>query len=246
MICGLVDIEFLKLVKGLHKGENPLDQFYNANVNLATGSQAMNLFRPEPVIKRPTKLAKFPEFTSWDKEVVRGEMSVKALVEYLETKYGMTISHLLPPKQDKIITFDASQKAKLDWKIEVTEESKVTVEPEAVYGAWPQLRMAVQMLGRVPAGAARNNFLNQVNKSIQSLNGVKENFTKRFEGPVSEAYYATARPSDEEADKQKYFDAVWAKRPYVVLQVHATNSEGEDVDFPLIQYNYKGEEAGEN
>merc|ERR1711972_487790 len=84
MICGLVDVEFLKLVKGLHKGENPLDQFYNANINLATGLQAMNLFRPEPALKHETKLQAMSEYTSWDKVAVdgkaHGELSLKALV----------------------------------------------------------------------------------------------------------------------------------------------------------------------
>ena len=67
MICGLVDVEFLKLVMGsrahgfmaswaetrakvalkcaccklrMHKEEGALDKFYNANINLATGLQA--------------------------------------------------------------------------------------------------------------------------------------------------------------------------------------------------------------
>ncbi|CAE7536877.1 UBA1 [Symbiodinium sp. CCMP2592] len=43
MICGLVDMEFLKIVLGMHREEGALDKFYNANVNLATGLQAVEL-----------------------------------------------------------------------------------------------------------------------------------------------------------------------------------------------------------
>merc|ERR1719499_993344 len=84
MICGLVDVEFMKLVKGLHKTENALDKFYNANINLATGLQAMNMFRPEPALKKQTKLAALPEYTSWQKVVIDGEVSLKQLVEQIE------------------------------------------------------------------------------------------------------------------------------------------------------------------
>jgi len=239
MICGLVDLEFMKLVKGLHKGEQPLDQFFNANINLATGSQAMNVFRPEPATKRETKLKKQPDFTTWDKvEIDEGEITLKALVEQLQERYGATVKRLFPVGNDKVCVFDSSQVEKLNWKIEF-KEGKVIIEPEAVYAAWPQLRMAVQMLGKVPEGAARKNFENQVNAAAKSLQAVKEGFTKRFEGAASEAYTAVARPPDEEAEKQKYFNAVQCKRKYVALQAHLTNDEGEDAELPLIRYVFR-------
>merc|ERR1719399_257346 len=74
MVCGLVDIEFMKIVKGLHKkGENPSDAFFNANVNLATGSAAFNAFNPEGPIKKDSNLGSMPNFCCWDKIVVEGE-----------------------------------------------------------------------------------------------------------------------------------------------------------------------------
>lgn len=239
MICGLVDMEFMKLVKGLHKGEQPLDKFYNANINLATGSQAMNVFRPEPPVKRETKLPKLPEYTTWDKVNIKGEVSLKQLVEELQTRYDATVRRLYPAGDDKICVFDSSQHAKLGWKIEVEASGQVTIEPDEVYTAWPQLRMAMQMLQRVPEGAARNNFLNQVRAAAKSLQSVKESFTARLEGPASEAYIAVARPQ-EDAEKQKYFDAVLAKRRYIALQAHLTNATGEDADLPLICYTFRG------
>ena len=64
----------------------------------------------------------------------------------------------------------------LDWKIEISEGQallfrssevarQVMIEPEEVYSSWPQLKMAVQMLGRLPEGGARKNFENQVGQS---------------------------------------------------------------------------------
>merc|ERR1712224_1179708 len=109
MICGLVDVEFIKLVRGMRKEENPLDKFYNANINLATGSQAMNVFRPEPALKKESKLAAMPAYTSWDKVDVQGEISLKALVAQIEQSYGAKFVRLFSPGDDKICVFENSQ-----------------------------------------------------------------------------------------------------------------------------------------
>merc|ERR1712151_503734 len=133
-----------KLVKGLRKGEDPLDKFYNANINLATGSQAMNVFRPEPTVKLQTKLTALPEYTTWEKIDIQGESSVKVLVEQLRTSYGCTVKRLFPIGNDKVTLFEDIQLEKLNWKIELQADGKCVVEPEAVFSTWPQLRMAVQ------------------------------------------------------------------------------------------------------
>lgn len=58
----------------------------------------------------------------------------------------------------------------LDWKIELSD-GQATIEPEEVYSTWPQLKMAVQMLGRLPEGGARKNFENQV-EHLKTFKGV--------------------------------------------------------------------------
>jgi ubiquitin-activating enzyme E1 len=239
MICGLVDVEFLKLVKGLHKGENALDKFYNANINLATGSQAVNLFRPEPAEKKKTNVAAMPECTSWDKVEVAGEITLEAFVNELETRFGVTVQRIFPSGEDKICVFDRSQIEKQNWRIEILEGGKVLIEPEDVYTAWPQLRMAAQMIGRVPEGAARKNFASQIEASAKSLQNVKDTFTTGFRGPVSEAYLKVARPSAEEPEKRKYFDAVCSKRSYIALQANVLNKDGSEAELPLIRYTFK-------
>ena len=60
MICGLVDIEFCKLVLGLQNVGK--DAFFNANINLAVGANAFNAFNPEartppsPAIQKGTRV----------------------------------------------------------------------------------------------------------------------------------------------------------------------------------------------
>jgi len=240
MICGLVDMEFLKIVKGLHKEENPLDLFYNANVNLATGSGAMNVFRPEAVIKKESKVAAMPEYTTWDKVEVAGEISMKELIEQISSKYKVTVKKLLPVGSETLVIFDEAEIRKLEWKIEITEEGAVVLEPEAdVFTAWPQLKMAVQMLGKLPAGSgARTTFENQVRTAAKSLQGVKDNFSAAYTGPFSKAFAQKARPAEDE-EKQKYFDAVFAKRPYIALQAHILNESGEECNLPSIKYNFR-------
>jgi len=238
MICGLVDVEFMKLVLGLHNGEGPLDKFFNANINLATGLQAMNVFRPEPAIMRKTMLQPLKEFTSWDKVEIQGEISLQALIAKLKSEYGADVQRLFPAGDDKASIFDKIDLEKLNWKIELSA-GKVDIQPEAVYSAWPQLRTASQMLGRLPDGAAKKNFEAQITAAANSLQRVKDTFKGRFEGPASQAFIAAVRPSDEQKEKQAYFDRVQLKRKYVALQAHVNNRSGEEAELPLIRYSFK-------
>jgi len=241
MICGLVDMEFMKLVKGLDKGDNPLESFYNANVNLATGSQAMNMFRPEASIKLKSNLQSMPEYTSWDKIDITAEPSCKTvrdLVEHIASKYECKVKRLYPKGNDKICLYDENEVAKLDWMVEL-REGKLVAEPEAVFNAWPNLRMAKQMLEKLPEGGARTNFENQVSAAAKSLQATKDTFESRFNGLVVDAFVQMARPPDSEADKQQYFDTVHAGSSYVGLQVHVLNSVGEEAELPHIKYTYR-------
>merc|ERR1711862_556533 len=120
---------------------------------------------------------------------------------------------------DKICTYDHVEVSKMEWTIEL-KDGKLVAEPEAVFTAWPQLKMAKQMLEKMPEGAARTNFENQANAAAKSLQAVKDTFSQRFNGPIADAYVQVARPAESEPEKQKYFDAVQAGRSYVALQAH--------------------------
>jgi len=65
MVCGLVDIEYCKLVLGLQS--QGIDKFLNSNINLAAGSGNFTTFAPDPPIPILTGLES-PQpksFTSW-------------------------------------------------------------------------------------------------------------------------------------------------------------------------------------
>merc|ERR1712232_132126 len=198
---------------------------------------AFNVFRPEPAIQKESKLESKPKWTTWEVIDVKGEIPLQQLVDDLQNKYGCVVKSLHDAADDKLIIFEAVQIKKLTWKIELTDDGKVVIEPEEVFGAWPQLRMAAQMYSRVPAGGARTNFENQIKKAQESLKNVKDTFAARFAGPVSQAYFQICRPEDEE--KRKYFDAVYANRPYVALRAHLLNSQGEDAELPIIKYTFR-------
>mmetsp|Transcript_3005 Transcript_3005/g.6757 ORF Transcript_3005/g.6757 Transcript_3005/m.6757 type:complete len:1300 (+) Transcript_3005:21-3920(+) len=257
MVCGLVDIEFCKLVLGLQSEGR--DKFLNSNINLASGSSNFTTFSPDPPIPISTGLiSPCPEsFTSWDKFEVNcgleSEYTVEELVAYIEKSFGVHVHRLYQAGNTAdIAVYNDRDKTKLDWNI-VTDEStgKVTVS-DGVYTQWPQLRMAVQMLGRLPpTSGQRNIFANQVSNVQKSLEQTKESFDRSYRGPVSASYQSTYRPTDDESEKQKYFDTIFTSRNYLVLGVDChyanangdndndTNSQDEDIHLPPIKYIFK-------
>lgn len=90
MICGLVDIEFCKLVLNLQNLGN--SQFYDSNFNLALGSEAFSVFNPmgpkEVTNLRKTNLDSFESFTTWDKLEFSGDLTGVQLAALLQSKYG--------------------------------------------------------------------------------------------------------------------------------------------------------------
>ncbi|CAE7644739.1 GIP [Symbiodinium microadriaticum] len=75
--------------------------------------------------------------------------------------------------------------------------------------------------------------------AAKSLQAVKDGFANQCQSKVTEAYVKVARPSDEESEKQQYFDAVLAKRSYLALQADLLTPSGEDADLPPIKYNFR-------
>jgi hypothetical protein len=138
--------------------------------------------------------------------------------------------------EDKAV-YNALDKQKLDWDISIDESGKATVS-DGVFTQWPQIRMAVQMLGRLPpASGQRKIFATQVDNVKKALDQTKESFMSTFKGPVSSAFRTTYRPEDKESEKQQYFDAIFGARNYVVLGIHCL-AEGveEDIALPPIKY----------
>lgn len=241
MVCGLVDIEFCKLVMGLQSQGS--DKFLNSNINLAAGSSNFTTFAPDPPIPISTGLdAPHPEsFTSWDKMEIsrkRKEMSVEELVIHIENSFGVTVDRVFQhgDNEDRAL-YNALDKRKLDWDISFDDDDKVTVS-DGVFTQWPQVRMAVQMLGRLPpTSGQRGMFKSQVEKVKVSLDQTKASFLARFTGNVSNAYYEVYRPS-EEGEKQDYFDTVFRSRDYVTLGVDCHTETKDDITLPCVKYTF--------
>ena len=245
MVCGLVDIEFCKLVLGLQSQGR--EKFLNSNINLAAGSGNFTTFCPDPPIPIATGLkAPQPEsFTSWDKVEIscglEGEMTVEHLVQNIEKQFGVHVHRIFAAGNtaDKAV-YNETDKEKLDWEITIDEAGKATVS-DGVYKQWPQIRMAVQMLGRLPAASGqRKVFATQVENVKKALDQTKESFKDTFRGPVSAAFKGAYRPGDEEAEKQQYFDTLFNSRNYLVLGIDCHHDEGADeIHLPPVKYIFK-------
>mmetsp|Transcript_33227 Transcript_33227/g.61177 ORF Transcript_33227/g.61177 Transcript_33227/m.61177 type:complete len:1298 (+) Transcript_33227:96-3989(+) len=239
MVCGLVDIEFCKLVLGLQSQGS--DKFLNSNINLAAGSGNFTTFAPDPPVPISTGLES-PQpksFTSWDKIEISckaNELSVEQLAQYVSRTFGVSVDRIFlhGDTEDKAI-FNEMDKSKLDWAIDFAEDGKVSVS-DGVFTQWPQVRMAVQMLGRLPpTSGQRAIFKSQVEKVKVALDQTKESFMKKFTGKVSDAYHQVYRPL-EEGEKQDYFDSVFEARDYVTFGIDCHTQSKEDITLPPIKY----------
>lgn len=162
-------------------------------------------------------------------------MSVEKLVQYVARTFGVTVDRIFAhgDAEDKAI-FNSVDKQKLDWDINFDDDGKVTVS-DGVFTQWPQVRMAVQMLGRLPpTSGQRMVFKSQVEKVKLALDQTKYTFMRKFTGKVSDAYLEVYRP--EEGDDQEYFDSVFKGRKYVALGVDCHTDTKDDIRLPCIKY----------
>ena len=245
MVCGLVDIEFCKLVMGLQCMGR--DMFLNSNINLAAGSGNFTTYSPDPPVRLETGL-KSPQpeyFSSWDKiEIMSGtpEKSVEHLVGYIERSFGVTVDRIFAfgSSADKAV-YNAVDKQKLGWDITFDEGGKPQVS-DGVYGAWPQIKMAVQMLSRLPPSSGqRKVFEGQIDNVKKALDKAKTTFADTFYGPVSKAYRLAYEPEDEK--EREYFDEVVERSGYAKLGVHCHSEDGTDIHLPCIKYGFSTEHA---
>ncbi len=93
MVCGLVNIEFCKLVLGLQNlGSH---KFLSSNINLATGSEAFSVFNPKPPIVKPMGVARAGQpltFTSWDKlDYYEADRSAAEVSAMLANDFGVVV-----------------------------------------------------------------------------------------------------------------------------------------------------------
>ena len=149
-------------------------------------------------------------------------------------------------ENSSFVLYSAVDQKKLDWDIVIGEDGKSSVS-DGVYSQWPQIRMAVQMLGRLPpTSGQRKVFEGQIQKVKDALYKTKEEFSSIFTGPVSAAFTKVYRPQGDKEGEIEYFDRVNEKRDYVLLGVDCHTDESQDVHLPPIQYVFGATEVEGN
>jgi len=149
--------------------------------------------------------------------------SVADLVALLEERYGVVVEVLYDPAVDIKTApngiYARASKAKLGWEIKLTEDGKLSCTEEC-FKAWPHLRQAGTMLGRLPPeSGARKMFEQQVSTAVAALEKTKASFQQVVNGPIEAAYEAAYRPLVQEDEKKlAQFDKMRKARDYVTLQ----------------------------
>lgn len=96
MVCGLVDLEFCKLILGLHNTGR--EKFLNVmNIDLAQGSEKFVLQAPSSsnIIKTGLKNSDFNSFTTWDKLRYDGNWTGSELANRLYEDFGVHVKSLM-------------------------------------------------------------------------------------------------------------------------------------------------------
>lgn len=190
MICGLVDNEFCKLVMGMQNIGN--ERFYNANINLAVGSDSFSVFHPnypEPGTNlKKTNLtgkgAEYDYFTTWDKLEYDGDLTGGELADVLEEHLGVKVvsfvgeTNYKPAKSIKLWSREEKDASKLSTlfttklKSGCDEADRPAAVKKRVKGELKKLQ-----------GALPTNVV-----SVNTKAGDEYTFQVKMNGPAGSAY----------------------------------------------------------
>jgi hypothetical protein len=199
-ICGMVDIEFCKLVLGLQHsmGSSP---FLNCNFDLAVPT--FNAFRPFDAKRHESPLG---QFCSWDIMDVRETEAptLEALVDVLTRRYGQQVEKVVVHtgvhgKIGKVL-YEASDRKKLGWSLGVSEDGKCLVAGGSVMtdSLWKSDLLSIQakLPTANPGGPVHKQFLANIASYSKSIDTAKLQFSTMLSGSVKDAYAAKCRPED--------------------------------------------------
>merc|ERR550532_3172339 len=226
MVCGLVELEFCKLVLGLDS--QGIEKFRNSNINLGTAT--FNVFQPDDAIQIAGGVPK--NYTSWDKIVMdAGNLTCGQFMKEFGTMFpGVEFNFLVNPqasKEENPILFDVLM-------AKVGQESPKTGEemPASVFMRFPAARMASQMVKRLDKGS--NNY-KRFAKQLENVKKFVEDGKSLASKTLVELYV------------EKYGEPLKNRqgepRSYLLLscQDASITEEGEEkeVTLPLIKYVFK-------
>jgi len=143
MVCGLLELEFCKLVLGLEA--QGTTKFKNSNINLGTAT--FNVFEPNEANTFDKGVPK--GYTSWDKLVIDvGNLTCGEFMENIDLTFpGLKFKFLTNPgatKEQNPVLFDVLQAQIGQAAIQSGEEY-----PEKCFQRFPNARMALNMVGRL-------------------------------------------------------------------------------------------------
>ena len=205
-ICGMVDIEFCKLVLGLQHslGSAP---FLNCNFDLAVPT--FNAFRPFDANRYESPLG---QFCPWDFMEVRetDAPTLEALLHFLAQSYGKgvkKVSHYsgVHGKIGKDL-YEASDRKMLDWSVAVSEDGKHLVSGGSV--AESDFQQQIQEIQRKlpdlnPGGPTYKKFMAEIAVLSGKIAQVKQHFLATLSGSVKHAYVDKCRPVGEDANSHE-------------------------------------------
>jgi hypothetical protein len=209
-ICGMIDIEFCKLVLGLQHslGCSP---FTNFNMDLAVPT--FNGFRPSQASLYNSPLG---PTCSWDiMDISESEApTLEAFIGALTRKYGHHVNKLcvhlgVQGKVGKDI-YDASHRRFLDWSLSLSEDGKTLIASGDVMekSMWSNTLQAIKQKlttlgqpGGINVGCPyHKELLCQFQKIQSTIEKVKREFLSDLSSSVKHLYAAKSRPNDQDSD----------------------------------------------
>ena len=209
-ICGMVDIEFCKLVLGLQHslGSSP---FINYNMDLAVPT--FNAFRPSNA-----KLFHSPlgPSCSWDvMDISESEApTLESLIDILSRRYGKQVHkvsvHLGVHNKIGKVIYSASDSKMLAWNLGVSEDGRSIISGGSVMedSDWASMLQSMdQKLSRVgqpppmginPGGPTHKEILATIASYSKKIDHVKEVFLSLMSSSVKHVFSAKCRPEDKD------------------------------------------------
>jgi hypothetical protein len=221
-ICGMIDIEFCKLVLGLQHslGSSP---FANYNMDLAVPT--FNAFRPAKAILFDSPLG---PTCSWDiMDITEAEApTLQALIDMLAQRYGQKVQKLsvhlgVQGKIGKKL-YEASDRHYLDWSLSLSEDGKSFVAggnlmEKSMWSAslrdynqklatLGQPATATNPMGGIKLGGpTHQRILDQIKVYQSKISEVKRSFLSELSGSVKQLYATRCLPVENDFEKESEF-----------------------------------------
>lgn len=229
MVCGLVELEYCKLVLGLDN--QGIEKFRNSNINLGTAT--FNVFQPDDAIQFPDGVPK--NYTSWDKIYIdEGNLTSGQFMEKFGMMFpGVKFNFLVNPNAGKNEDGEEINPVLLDvFQANVGQEALSTGEdmPPMVFQRFPAARMAAQMIKRFEEGS--NNH-KRFSKQLENVKTFVEEGKSLANKTLYELYVSKyGEPLKNRQDES---------RKYLLLSCQDASVTGDDgeekeVTLPMIKY----------